>query len=145
MKQVVNNDESSNFSILIVEDNNFPVEKIETIFRKIGCVVDKKSHGQEALDSINNLERAPYNLIFLDLSVPSMDLLEIHRQYTAMLPVALTTALIIIIDEHKQSELNVYPCIMGAIQSPITTEKLFPYVKQINTTIAQQLLNIATK
>ena len=76
MKQVVNNDESSNFSILIVEDNNFPVEKIETIFRKIGCVVDKKSHGQEALDSINNLERAPYNLIFLDLSVPSMDLLE---------------------------------------------------------------------
>jgi CheY-like chemotaxis protein/HPt (histidine-containing phosphotransfer) domain-containing protein len=56
--------------ILVVEDNPVNQEVAQALLEDLGCEVDTAANGQEAIEA---LERAPYDLVFMDCQMPKMD------------------------------------------------------------------------
>jgi CheY-like chemotaxis protein len=54
----------------VVEDNVVNQEVATTILTKLGCEVDAAQNGREAVEKADS---RPYDLIFMDCSMPGMD------------------------------------------------------------------------
>ncbi len=62
--------------VMVAEDNPASLKLMETLLRKRGCYVDTAGSGREALDK---MRRRRYDIIFMDVSMPSLDGLETTR------------------------------------------------------------------
>ncbi|MEM9456770.1 MAG: response regulator [Myxococcota bacterium] len=59
--------------VLVVDDNMINLKVVERMLTRLGCDVDLAGGGQEAVDRV---ERAPYDLVLMDVQMPQMDGLE---------------------------------------------------------------------
>ena len=125
--------------ILIVEDEGKLADAIEALLHKAGYLCETVQDGQEALDYI---VAVPYDLIILDVMLPSLDGFEIvsqMRRKEIHTPVLMLTALSSVAD--KVAGLNA-----GAddyIAKPFSTDELLARVKamcrRVGTTITHTL------
>jgi len=68
--------------VLVVEDHIINQQVVVGMLRRLGCLhVDTVSNGLEALQ---NLRRFPYDIVFMDVSMPVMDGLEATRRFHAV-------------------------------------------------------------
>lgn len=59
--------------VLVVDDNMINLKVVERMLTRLGCDVEVAGGGQEAVDRV---ERAPYDLVLMDIQMPQMDGLE---------------------------------------------------------------------
>ena len=63
--------------VLIVDDNNFNLEVLESMLRKLNISCDKAMNGQIALDKLVQCQQrkccSPYQLILMDCNMPVLD------------------------------------------------------------------------
>ena len=71
---------STTTRILLAEDNPVNALLATSLLKREGCVVDRVSTGQEALEA---LARVPYDLVLMDVRMPVLDGLEAARIYRA--------------------------------------------------------------
>ncbi len=70
------NNPPDTIKVLVVDDEQDIRDACERIILKMGCIVDKASRGDEALEMFG---KTPYSIILLDMKMPGMDGLEVLR------------------------------------------------------------------
>ncbi len=63
--------------VLLADDNPINTLLARALLTRAGCVVDRAATGEEALTA---LEKAPYDLVFMDMRMPGMDGLDAARE-----------------------------------------------------------------
>ncbi len=63
--------------VLLADDNPINTLLARALLTRAGCVVDRAATGEEALTA---LEKAPYDLVFMDMRMPGMDGLTAARE-----------------------------------------------------------------
>jgi len=86
-------------TILIVDDDGDIRTLIQTVLETIGHDVTLAASGQEAL---NKLKRRPYDLVVLDIMMPTMSGYEVLEQIRAM-PSRAETPVIVVTAKHDPS------------------------------------------
>src|SRR2546423_9586046 len=86
-------------TILVVDDDNDIRTLIETVLEAGGHEVTLAASGQEAL---NKLKRRPYELVVLDIMMPTMSGYEVLEQIRAM-PSRAQTPVIVVTAKHDPS------------------------------------------
>ena len=86
-------------TILVVDDDNDIRTLIETVLEAAGHEVTLAASGQEAL---NKLKRRPYELVVLDIMMPTMSGYEVLEQIRAM-PSRAQTPVIVVTAKHDPS------------------------------------------
>ena len=86
-------------TILVVDDDNDIRTFIETVLEAAGHEVTLAASGQEAL---NKLKRRPYELVVLDIMMPTMSGYEVLEQIRAM-PSRAATPVIVVTAKHDPS------------------------------------------
>src|SRR5438874_5718497 len=86
-------------TILVVDDDNDIRTFIETVLEAAGHEVTLAASGQEAL---NKLKRRPYELVVLDIMMPTMSGYEVLEQIRAM-PSRAQTPVIVVTAKHDPS------------------------------------------
>jgi CheY-like chemotaxis protein len=68
--------------VLIVDDDDMNVDFLEMILKQEGIdSIDKAFNGLEALDMFEDaLCNSPYNVVFLDITMPEMDGMEVLKK-----------------------------------------------------------------
>ena len=83
---------ASGLRVLLAEDNPVNAMLALALLKREGCVVDRVSTGEEALSALN---RAPYDLVLMDVRMPRLDGLEATRIFRArggVIPIIALTA-----------------------------------------------------
>ncbi|QWR78639.1 sigma-54-dependent transcriptional regulator [Candidatus Magnetomonas plexicatena] len=110
----------SNFTVVLIDDEKSIRETLSEIFEDEGFTVVKFETGEEGLEYI---EKAPPDVIFLDLWLPGIDGLEVLqkiKQINSVLPV-------IIISGHGKIDQAVKATKMGAydfLEKPLSLERV---------------------
>jgi len=68
---------TENFKILIVDDEEIVRESLSEWFREDGYKVETAS---DAVDALNKLNKTRWDIYFLDIKMPGMDGMELHRR-----------------------------------------------------------------
>jgi CheY-like chemotaxis protein len=120
---------TSALRLLLVEDIPINSEMEALVFRRAGFEVEIAASGEEALEV---LERAPFDVVALDIRLPGLDGLEVIRRirqtpHLASLPVVAITALAMKGDCERALEAG---C-TGYITKPVDPRTLADSITQI--------------
>ncbi|MBL4585893.1 MAG: PAS domain S-box protein, partial [Flavobacteriales bacterium] len=78
----------SGTSVLLVEDNLINQQAFKLMLKKMGCKVDVRSNGKQAVD---NFTQDKYDIVFMDIQMPEMDGLqatsEIKKRFEDVPPI----------------------------------------------------------
>ncbi|MES2941060.1 MAG: response regulator [Pseudomonadota bacterium] len=109
--------------ILVVEDNDINQQVARELLEDVGMVVDVADNGEIALQMV---QRAPYDLVFMDMQMPVMDGLAATRRIRALrrfaqLPIVAMTANAMEQDRRRCIEAGMN----DAVIKPIDPEELW--------------------
>jgi len=112
---------SSQFSVLIVDDNPFNRDMLKRFLEPEGFVIEESRNGKEALERLK--ESSAFSLIFMDLLMPGMDGFEAIQRIRSM---GVTTP--IIISSSMSSKEDRQRCIEAGgndfLPKPIDVDKI---------------------
>jgi len=91
------------YKMLLVDDDRFLVDMYSMKFKEHGMVVEAVFDGHEALDKLS--EDNSFDIILLDLIMPSMDGFELLKQIREK-KLAEKTAVIILSNQGQQSDID---------------------------------------
>jgi PAS domain S-box-containing protein len=106
--------------VMVVDDEEHIRLAVDRILSRQGCQVSKAANGQEALSI---LEQEPIEVVFLDLMMPGMDGMEVHKHIKDIDP----SILVIIITGYATVETAIEAMKQGAydfIPKPFEAEQL---------------------
>ena len=115
--------------ILMVEDNATNAMIAKTILEKSGHRVDTAADGREAVDAVTQF---PYDLVFMDVTMPEMDGLEATRRIrlmegeTSKIPIIALTALAMKGDRERVLEAGMD----DYVQKPVSADTLLDTVAE---------------
>ncbi len=126
--------QSTDWHILLAEDNELNQEIAVTILEEAGCTVDVASDGAEAVEKVRHSLDTPYDLVLMDIQMPVMDGIEATKTIRAMadprlarLPIVAMTANAF--EEDRQRVLSAG--MNGHLGKPIDIAKLFATLQSV--------------
>jgi signal transduction histidine kinase/HPt (histidine-containing phosphotransfer) domain-containing protein len=112
----------SNLKVLLVDDNATNLKVIGLLLKNLGHHVTTANHGADAIDLVNHHSSGqPFDLVFMDISMPVMDGLEATRCLrkifsSEQLPIIAMTAHVEKEDEQRFLEAGINDVILKPLQ-----------------------------
>lgn len=133
-KDEITHKELKNKKILLVEDNDFNQEIANEILTEAGMQVTIANDGTKAVDEIKNSKPGDYDLILMDIQMPTMDgyeatklIRQLKNKKLAQIPIIAMTANAF--EEDKQKAISYG--MNDHISKPIDIKKLLSILKEV--------------
>ncbi len=131
--------------VLLVEDNDLNLEVESALLRDAGFVVDVATDGAIALDKV---QRAPYDVILMDVQMPVMDGLTATREIRKLkigkeIPIIAMTASAMLIDQQRCLAAGMNDHVAKPVNPEDLWRKLLKWVKPLSTEAARSATPIA--
>jgi CheY-like chemotaxis protein len=126
--------------VLLVEDNDINQQVARELLEDAGFGVDVAADGQVALDMA---QRAPYDLVFMDMQMPVMDGLAATRRMRATaslarLPIVAMTANAMEVDRQRCLEAGMNDVVVKPIDPEELWSALLRWMPQADARVARQ-------
>ncbi len=129
-----NQEQFSNKSILLVEDNALNREIAVTILEEAGFTVDSAEDGLLALNKVKSSLDHPYDLILMDIQMPNMDGYEATREIRKLKNPILATIPILAMTAnafYEDQEQSLGAGMNGHLSKPLEIDKLMIKLEEI--------------